>query len=284
MSWSGCCTGRRMAAREQQAVVQRSTAAVTWVAEAPTPVLQTRISASRSLLVDLGPPTFLGRLLVGGVVRRLADLELDTLARAQNLALQVEAASLLGVVGVVQALEALHHVLHVGLAALRRRDVEDLARLVQCQPRRRRGARAAGRVARAAPLPRRRRGLLVSFGECAAKDAGAGENDLGDDPVRLATRSAPVRSGRGSAQPTHHPRLAKSCDDVLQVDGKQSASAASYWKSFLEPGVGSAKRRPGTFPARANSARLAAEAAHMSSSRRRWRSTTMLHHSLHSSA
>lgn len=118
---------------------------------------------------------------------RLPRLALDPLPCPEQLALQIKAASLLRIIDVKQLLEAARHVLHIRLPALRRLDVEDLARLLQRQP----GVRVARAAGAAVRLRLRflvvagRGGLLVGFGEGAAEDARAGYHDLGDYAMRL---------------------------------------------------------------------------------------------------
>ena len=124
---------------------------------------------------------------MGGLVHLGAHVGFDTLARAQDLALQVEGAAVLGLVGVEQSLEAAHDLLYLSWLTGWRLDVEDLACLVQCHA----GADvyAAGGAAAVLGLRSlvltRCRGLLVGFGEGAPQHAAADEDDLGDDAVCL---------------------------------------------------------------------------------------------------
>lgn len=144
-------------------------------------------TARLPVLINLRIPPLLRLRLLRGLLDRGLDLSLDPLPRAQDLALQVEGAALLRVVAVEQALEAVHDLLHVGLAALGRFHVEDLAGLVEGHAAAEAGDAAAAAAVlglRALVLARGRR-LLVGFGEGAADDARADDDDLGDEAVGL---------------------------------------------------------------------------------------------------
>ena len=110
-------------------------------------------------------------------------LHLDALPRPEHFTLEVKAASPLGIVHVEQAFELLVRLLHAALAALGWRDVQDATGFVERQAGR--GRRVAGLGVAGGGEFLGRRGLLVGFGEGAAEDAGAGEDDLGDDAVGL---------------------------------------------------------------------------------------------------
>lgn len=138
-------------------------------------------SVTSPVLVDLGIPSFPQFLLGGGLALGFAKFHLYPLARAQDLALQVEAATLLGVVEVEELLEARHDMLDVGFAAGRGLDVEDLAGLVEGQTG---GGEAATGLCLCGVFAGRL-GLLVGFSEGAAEDPGSGDDDLGDDAVSL---------------------------------------------------------------------------------------------------
>ena len=134
-------------------------------------------TASTLLLGNLGLKAFPQFLLPLSHLLVPANLALDALPRAQDLALQVEAAALLGIVEVEQALEALGDELEVDLAHLGGADVEDLAGLVHGDVGRGKGAAAVLLVGGGVLL--RGGGLLVGFGDGAAYYSGAGEDDLG---------------------------------------------------------------------------------------------------------
>lgn len=175
------------------------------------------LSGGSPVLVDLGIPAFFQFLLRGGLALRCSDLHLYALACAQNLALQVETATLLRIVDVEELLESFHNVFDVLLAGRRGLDVEDFAGLVEGQ--------AGGGEATAAILLRSifsgGLGLLVGLGEGAAEDPGSGDDDLGDNAVsleRVWVRIFLINSkmciiGRKSVMTTYH------------VDGLEGAGA-----------------------------------------------------------
>lgn len=133
------------------------------------------------VLVDLRIPSFSQFLLGGGLALSFTKFHLYPLARTQNLALQVETATLLGIVEVKQLLESLHDMFQVGFAAGRGLDVEDLAGLVEGQT----GCAETATAFLLASVFAGCLGLLVGFGEGAAEDPGSGDDDLGDDAVSL---------------------------------------------------------------------------------------------------
>ena len=135
------------------------------------------------ILIHLGLPAVLDLGLLGGLLHGGPHVGLYPLASAEDLALQVEAATLLGVVDVEELLEPVHDLLHVDLPALRRLDVQDLARLVQCHAACEARARpAAGGVRIDLGLRprvvRRRLGLLVGFCEGPAQHPGTDHEGL----------------------------------------------------------------------------------------------------------
>jgi len=145
----------------------------------PSCPLDQRPSAALSrlpVLVHLGVPPLLDLRLLGGLLHLGPYLGLETLARAQDLALEIEGAALLRVVGVEQPLEPTHDVLEIGRRALRRLDVEDLAGLVErhagADVDAAGGADAAVLRLRSLVLARCRR-LLVGLGEGAPENAAA---------------------------------------------------------------------------------------------------------------
>lgn len=119
---------------------------------------------------------------MGHLALGLSDFHLYPFAGPENLALQVKAASLLGVVEVEQFLEPFHHLLQVCLTSLGRFHVEDSACLVQRQTRRRE-ARLSARGALA--LLRCRRCLLVGLGESPSEDSGTGKDNLSNNAMGL---------------------------------------------------------------------------------------------------
>jgi len=138
------------------------------------------------VLVDLRSPALPDLLFHLGFPLRLPDLHLDALTGPEDLALQVETATLLGVVHVEELLEPLRNVLEVGLAGLWGFDVENLAGLVEGQTA---GGGSVGR--RHIPLPRLRgilggvSSLLVGLCKGTPEHPGAGDDDLRDDAMRL---------------------------------------------------------------------------------------------------
>lgn len=90
-------------------------------------------SVTSPVLVDLRIPSFTQFLLGGGLALGLTNLHLYPLACAENFALQVETAALLGIVEVEKLFEPLHDMFDAGFAAGRGLDVEDLAGLVESQ-------------------------------------------------------------------------------------------------------------------------------------------------------
>lgn len=140
-----------------------------------------RCAVTSPVLVDLGIPSFTQFLLGGGLALSLTKLHLYPLACAQNLALQVETATLLRIVEVEQLLESLHDMFEVGFAAGRGLDVEDLAGFVESQT----GCAETATAFLLCSVFAGCLGLLVGFGEGAAEDPGSGDDDLGDDAVSL---------------------------------------------------------------------------------------------------
>lgn len=143
-----------------------------------------------SVLVHLGLEPLLDLGLLLGLLPYGSQLPLEPLLGPDDLALQVEAPALLGVVGVEEALVPLEHLLDVGLPAGRGLDVEDAAGLVEGHARRERGRGAAPAAASAgfalrALVGRRGRGLLVGGDEGAAEDSGACDEGCDDELVRL---------------------------------------------------------------------------------------------------
>jgi hypothetical protein len=151
------------------------------------------------VLVHLRFPALLNLGFLGGLLYSRFYLGVDALPGSQHLALQVEAAALLGVVGVEQLLEARHDVLGVGLATLGGLDVQDLAGLLEghaavdaCAG----GGGVGVELGLGARVVGRRLRLLVGFAECAADHAGADDHDLGYEAVRLRGKmSASAESG-----------------------------------------------------------------------------------------
>jgi hypothetical protein len=139
-------------------------------------------SAGSPVLVDFGLPALFQFLLRGGLALGGSDLHLYTLARAQNLTLQVETAALLRIVDVEELLESLHDVFDILLAGDRGLDIEDFAGLIEGQTR---GRKAAAAALLLCSIFAGSLGLLVGFGEGAAEDPGSGNDDLGDDAVSL---------------------------------------------------------------------------------------------------
>lgn len=134
------------------------------------------------ILVDLGVPAFLQFLVMRGFALNLAEFHFQTLACTQNLALQVEAAALFGVVGIEQFLESGHDMFEIVFAGGRGFDVQDFAGFIDGY------ARGAGRFAGClllASVFARRLGLFVGLGEGAAEDPGSGHDDLRDDAMSL---------------------------------------------------------------------------------------------------
>lgn len=141
---------------------------------------------SLPVLVDLGLPALLDFGLLLNLFFYGTNLTLEALLCPHNLALEVEAAALLGVVGVKQPLVPLEHLLDVGLAAGWGLDVEDLAGLIEGHARRERGAaRGVARLGLGALVGRCGRGLLVGGHKGAAEDSGACEEGCDDELVRL---------------------------------------------------------------------------------------------------
>lgn len=134
------------------------------------------------ILVNLGVPAFLQFLVVRGFALDLAELHFQPLACTQNLALQVEAAALFGVVRVEQFLESGHDMFEVMFAGRRGLDVQDFAGFIYCYARG--GSGFAGCLLLASVFAGCL-GLLVGFGEGAAEDPGSGHDDLRDDAMSL---------------------------------------------------------------------------------------------------
>jgi hypothetical protein len=139
-----------------------------------------------SILIHLRLPPLPLLLRPRCLLLRRPSLHLNPLPCPQNLTLQIKAPAILRVVRIKQPLKPLHDLLHVRLPVTRRRCVEDLARLVQREPRRfvcshcsRAFARGGGGVLL------RCLGLFVGFGDGAPEDAAAGGEDLCYYAVRL---------------------------------------------------------------------------------------------------
>jgi hypothetical protein len=109
-------------------------------------------------------------------------LPLNPLSRPQNLTLQIKTASLLRIIQIKQPLKPFGNSLHFDVAHLARSDVEDAAGLVHGDGGGE-GRGGAGVVCRGVFLGCG--GLPVGFGDGAAEDAGAGEDDLGYYAVGL---------------------------------------------------------------------------------------------------
>jgi hypothetical protein len=107
---------------------------------------------------------------------------LDPLARPQNLTLQIKTAALLRIVEIKKPLEPFRHSLHLDVAHLAGSDVQDAAGLVHGDVGAE-GRWGAGVVGGGVFLGGC--GLAVGFGDGAAEDAGAGEDDLGYYAVGL---------------------------------------------------------------------------------------------------
>lgn len=140
------------------------------------------------ILIQLRLEPFFDLGLLRGLFQGRPYLGIYALPRPQDLALQVEAAALLGIVGVEELLEPLHDLLDVRLGALGRLDVEDLAGLVEGHAARaasRRGDTVGVELGLRPRVVGRCLGLLVGFGEGAAEHAAAGDDDLCYDSVRL---------------------------------------------------------------------------------------------------
>lgn len=135
------------------------------------------------VLVDLGVPTLTQFLILRSLSLGLTDFHLYPFTRTQNLALEVETATLLGIVQVEQLLESIHNMLDVGFGtATGGLDIEDLVGLIEGDS----GATAEGRTSLLAGVVfSGGLGLLVGFTEGAAEDPGSGDDDLGDNAVRL---------------------------------------------------------------------------------------------------
>lgn len=151
-------------------------------------VLEKTVSHMGSVSVYFGLPTFFDFLFhlcfpLGG-----SHFHLYPFAGPENLALQVEgsATALLGLVKIVQLFEAFHNVLHIRNATLRRFDVEDFAGFVEGHP----GGGSCVEGARIVfgsgfCILRRCMSLLVGFCERSAENSPAGQDDLGNDSMRL---------------------------------------------------------------------------------------------------
>ena len=85
-----------------------------------------------SILVDFRIPRFRHFLLTLRDRLDLADLEFDPLPCSEHLTLQVKTPAFLRIVDVEQFPEPRHDELHVGLATLRRRHVQNLAGFIEC--------------------------------------------------------------------------------------------------------------------------------------------------------
>jgi hypothetical protein len=112
-------------------------------------------------------------------------LPLNPLARSQNFALQIKTAALLRIVQIKQPLKPLRHSLHLDVAHLAGSDVQDAAGLVHGDAGAE-GRWGSGVVCRRVFLGGC--GLAIGFGDGAAEDAGAGEDDLGYYAVGLGRR------------------------------------------------------------------------------------------------
>ncbi|KAL1840999.1 hypothetical protein VTJ49DRAFT_7553 [Mycothermus thermophilus] len=139
------------------------------------------------ILIQFRIPPLLRLRLLRLLLHRRLHLCLNSLSCAQDLALQVKRPALLGIIIIKQPLEPLHDLLHIGLAVLRRLDVEDLAGFFERHARAEAGAaRGAIAVARLRALVLARGGgLLVGLGEGAADYARADDDDLGYEAVGL---------------------------------------------------------------------------------------------------
>lgn len=141
-------------------------------------------------------PSILQLLFPTLYLLHLPHFTLDPLPRSQHLALQIETATLLRIVDIEELLEALEHILHVGLSALWRLDVQDLTGLLEGHG----AARAEGGGPSVASFLLRflvgggGGGLLIGFCKGATEHARAGDRYLKDDSVRLRQRWSQWRS------------------------------------------------------------------------------------------
>lgn len=138
------------------------------------------------ILINLWIPPLTHFLLTSSLPLRLSSLHLNPFTGPQNLTLEIKTATFLWIVEVEQFLESFHDLFDIGFAALRWFDVEDATGFVESQTA---GCEGVGGSSVAfgcfGGVFGRGGGLSVGFGEGAAEDAGAGEDDLGDYSVGL---------------------------------------------------------------------------------------------------
>lgn len=143
-------------------------------------------TSQSSILVNLRIPALAHLLLGRGLPLGLAELHFYPFSCAQDLALKVETATLLGIVQVEQFLEALHDMLEVGFTALWGLDIEDATGFVEGQAAGREGVGGGGvALGGLGSVFGSGRGLSIGLGECTAEDTSAREDDLRDDAMGL---------------------------------------------------------------------------------------------------
>jgi hypothetical protein len=142
-------------------------------------------SPSISILRELGLESLPQLLLPFRNPLMPLHLPLNPLARSQNLTLQIKTSALLRIIQIKQPLKPFGYSLHLDIAHFARPDVEDAAGLVHGDV----GAegRRCGRVVGGGVFLGSG-GLTVGFGDGAAEDARAGEDDLGYYAVGLRRR------------------------------------------------------------------------------------------------
>lgn len=145
-----------------------------------------KVDERSPVLVHLGFPPILQFLLMCRLSFCLSNLHLYPFACAENLALNVETASFLGIIHVEQLLESFHDLIEFRFAALRGLGVEDPTGLIERQTAGCEGVCGAHvAFGSFSGIFGGGLGLFVCLSEGSTEDSSAGDEDLADDTVGL---------------------------------------------------------------------------------------------------